>query len=50
MKELGFEQVETHHGRFWLAVERSVDEMNSVLPESSVVKQDLIDESAGATP
>lgn len=49
MKELGFEQVETHHGRFWLAVERSVDEMNSVLPESSVVKQDLIDESAGAT-
>ena len=50
MKELGFEQVETHHGRFWLAVERSVDEMNSVLPESSVVKQDLIDESAGTTP
>lgn len=49
MKELGFEQVETHHGRFWLVVERSVDEMNSVLPESSAEKQDLLDESAGAT-
>ena len=33
MKELGFEQVKIHSGSFWIVVDRSADEMNSVLPE-----------------
>ena len=33
MKELGFEQVKIHSGSFWIVVDRSAEEMNSVLPE-----------------
>ena len=33
LAEMGFEQCRTHYGRFWILVDRSVDEMNSVLPE-----------------
>ena len=32
-KELGFSFVRTEQGRFWVVVERSVEEMNSILPE-----------------
>ena len=32
-KELGFSYVQTLQGRFWVVVERSVEEMNSILPE-----------------
>ena len=34
LSELGFEHRRTHYGRFWLLVDRSQSEMNSVLPES----------------
>ncbi len=34
LKDLGFEQVHTRNGRFWLVVERSQDEINHILPES----------------
>ena len=33
LKELGFNQVRTNHGRFWVVVDRSAEEMNSILPE-----------------
>ncbi len=33
LKELGFTHKHTMHGNFWLVVERSVDEINSALPE-----------------
>ena len=32
-KELGFSYIRTEQGRFWVVVERSVEEMNSILPE-----------------
>ncbi len=35
LKDLGFEQVHTRNGRFWLVVERSTDEINNQLPEAT---------------
>ena len=33
LTEMGFEHARTRYGRIWILVNRSVDEMNSVLPE-----------------
>ena len=35
--ELAFDSSRTKHGRFWLVVERTGDEMNNLLPESGVL-------------
>lgn len=36
LKELGFSQVHTMHGNFWVVVERTKNEIESTLPEPSV--------------
>ena len=33
MKELGFERLHTRNGNFWLIVERTTDEIATILPE-----------------
>lgn len=35
LKELGYTNTRTKHGTIWLVVERTTDEMNSILPETS---------------
>ncbi len=43
LKELGFEQVRTRHGRFWLVVERKAEEINSILPEALIEEPEEIE-------
>ena len=33
MKDLGFERLQTRNGNFWLIVERTTDEIATILPE-----------------
>ena len=36
LKDLGFQQVHTMHGNFWVVVERTKNEMDTMLPEPSL--------------
>ncbi len=46
LKELGYQQVWMHHGRVWLVMERTQDEINRILPEPAT---DATDDSTTFT-